>query len=127
MLQTKNHKVVPFTFIRKRIYYFSKRVPADLIHHYRYPRIVQSLRTLKWSYFSEQVCGWVKVKWSYFSEQVCGWVKVYRVWLSCRFHHFFSVKVCLVRCSFIKSRVGAVCVVECDPLTNDTFGHKTIG
>ena len=36
---------MPFTFIRKRIYYFSKRVPADLIHHYRYPRIVQSLRT----------------------------------------------------------------------------------
>lgn len=36
---------MPFTFVRKRIYYFSKRVPADLIHHYRYPRIVQSLRT----------------------------------------------------------------------------------
>ena len=44
-MQTKYHKLVPFTFIRKRIYYFSKRVPADLIHHYRYPRIVQSLRT----------------------------------------------------------------------------------
>ena len=45
MLQTKNQTVVPFTFIRQRIYYFSKRVPADLTHHYRYPRIVQSLRT----------------------------------------------------------------------------------
>ena len=45
MLQTENHKDVPFTFIRQRIYYFSKRVPADLTHHYRYPRIVQSLRT----------------------------------------------------------------------------------
>ena len=42
MLQTK---LVPFTFVRKRIFYFSKRVPADLIHYYRYPRIVQSLRT----------------------------------------------------------------------------------
>ena len=45
MLQTKQSKIVPFTFVRQRIYYFSKRVPADLIHHYRYPRIVQSLRT----------------------------------------------------------------------------------
>ena len=44
-MQTKQSKLVPFTFVRKRIYYFSKRVPADLIHHYRYPRIVQSLRT----------------------------------------------------------------------------------
>ena len=44
-MQTKQSKLVPFTFVRKRIYYFSKRVPADLVHHYRYPRIVQSLRT----------------------------------------------------------------------------------
>jgi len=45
MLQTKQSRIVPFTFVRERIYYFSKRVPADLIHHYRYLRIVQSLRT----------------------------------------------------------------------------------
>ena len=44
-MQTKQSKIMPFTFISKRIFYFSKRVPADLIHHYRYPRIVQSLRT----------------------------------------------------------------------------------
>lgn len=44
-MQTKNQRIVPFTFIRQKIYYFSKRVPADLTHHYRYPRIVQSLRT----------------------------------------------------------------------------------
>jgi len=39
MLQTKQSKLVPFTFVRKRIYYFNKRVPADLIHHYRYAMV----------------------------------------------------------------------------------------
>ena len=41
-LLTKN---VPFTFNRYGYYYFSRRVPADLIQHYSYPRIVQGLKT----------------------------------------------------------------------------------
>ena len=36
---------VPFTFNRYGYYYFSRRVPADLIQHYSYPRIVQGLKT----------------------------------------------------------------------------------
>ena len=32
-------KSVPFTFNRYGYYYFSRRVPADLIQHYSYPRI----------------------------------------------------------------------------------------
>ena len=36
---------VPFTFNRYGYYYFSRRVPADLLQHYSYPRIVQSLKT----------------------------------------------------------------------------------
>ena len=38
-------KSVPFTFNRSGYFYFTRRVPSDLIHHYRYPRIVQGLRT----------------------------------------------------------------------------------
>jgi len=38
-------KSVPFTFNRYGYYYFSRRVPADLIQHYSYPRIVQGLKT----------------------------------------------------------------------------------
>ena len=38
-------KSVPFTFTRYGYYYFSRRVPADLIQHYSYPRIVQGLKT----------------------------------------------------------------------------------
>ena len=41
-LQTKN---VPYTFKRAGYYYFTRRVPADLLSHYKYPRIVQGLRT----------------------------------------------------------------------------------
>ena len=41
-LQTKK---VPYTFKRAGYYYFSRRVPADLLSHYSYPRIVQGLRT----------------------------------------------------------------------------------
>ena len=38
-------KRVPFTFNRYGYYYFSRRVPADLVQHYSYPRIVQGLKT----------------------------------------------------------------------------------
>ena len=38
-------KSVPFRFNRYGYYYFSRRVPADLIQHYSYPRIVQGLKT----------------------------------------------------------------------------------
>jgi len=41
-LQTKQ---VPFTFNRGGYYYFSRRVPTDLVEHYVYPRVVQSLKT----------------------------------------------------------------------------------
>ena len=41
-LQTKK---VPYTFKRAGYYYFLRRVPADLLSHYSYPRIVQGLRT----------------------------------------------------------------------------------
>ena len=36
---------IPYTFIRGGYYYFSRRVPADLQYHYRYPRVVQVLHT----------------------------------------------------------------------------------
>ena len=38
-------KKVPYTFNRAGYYYFSRRVPADLVSHYSYPRIVQGLKT----------------------------------------------------------------------------------
>ena len=38
-------KPVPYTFVRGGYYYFTRRVPADLRQHYKYPRIVQGLRT----------------------------------------------------------------------------------
>ena len=38
-------KKIPYTFNRFGYYYFSRRVPADLIQHYSYPRIVQGLKT----------------------------------------------------------------------------------
>ena len=41
-MQTKS---IPYTFNRCGYYYFSRRVPADLIGYYSYPRIVQGLRT----------------------------------------------------------------------------------
>ena len=41
-MQTKR---VPFTFNRGGYFYFSRRVPSDLVEHYRYPRIVQALNT----------------------------------------------------------------------------------
>ena len=36
---------VPYTFNRFGYYYFSRRVPADLVQHYSYPRIIQGLKT----------------------------------------------------------------------------------
>ena len=38
-------KKVPYTFNRAGYYYFSRRIPADLLSHYSYPRIVQGLKT----------------------------------------------------------------------------------
>ena len=38
-------KKVPYTFNRAGYYYFSRRVPADLLSHYSYPRIVHGLKT----------------------------------------------------------------------------------
>ena len=38
-------KRIPYTFNRAGYYYFSRRVPADLLGHYSYPRIVQGLKT----------------------------------------------------------------------------------
>ena len=38
-------KKVPHTFNRAGYYYFSRRVPADLLGHYSYPRIVHGLKT----------------------------------------------------------------------------------
>ena len=38
-------KSVPYTFNRFGYYYFSRRVPADLVQHYSHPRIVQGLKT----------------------------------------------------------------------------------
>ena len=38
-------KSIPYTFIRGGYFYFSRRVPADLRHHYSYPRVVQGLHT----------------------------------------------------------------------------------
>ena len=38
-------KKVPYTFNRAGYYYFSRRVPTDLLSHYSYPHIVQGLKT----------------------------------------------------------------------------------
>ena len=38
-------KKVPYTFNRAGYYYFSRRVPEDLLSHYSSPRIVQGLKT----------------------------------------------------------------------------------
>ena len=41
-MQTKR---VPYTFTRSGYFYFSRRVPTDLVNHYRYQRVVQALNT----------------------------------------------------------------------------------
>ena len=38
-------KSIPYTFVRGGYFYFSRRVPADLLRHYSYPRVAQGLRT----------------------------------------------------------------------------------
>ena len=43
MLKTINNP--PYTFTKRGIYYFTRLVPQDIRHHYKQPRIVQSLRT----------------------------------------------------------------------------------
>ena len=35
----------PYIYARDGIYYFTRRIPMDLLGHYRCPRIVVSLRT----------------------------------------------------------------------------------
>lgn len=42
MLETKS---AHFTFVKQGIFYFSRRVPSDLSHHYKASRIMYSLRT----------------------------------------------------------------------------------
>ncbi|KUJ78103.1 hypothetical protein AVO45_09090 [Ruegeria marisrubri] len=42
MLETKT---APFTFVKQGVFYFSRRVPSDLSHHYTASRISFSLRT----------------------------------------------------------------------------------
>src|SRR6056297_1945234 len=38
-------KTAPFTFVKQGVFYFSRRVPSDLTHHYNASRIMYSLRT----------------------------------------------------------------------------------
>ena len=42
-MQTKK---VPYTFNRGGYYYFSRRVPTDLLNHYSYTRVFQGLCTM---------------------------------------------------------------------------------
>jgi len=44
MTTTTSHNP-SYTFLKQGIYYFSKRIPIDLQHQYRQPRVVQSLKT----------------------------------------------------------------------------------
>lgn len=37
-------QIGPYIFKKRRVYYFSRRVPKDLKSHYKHPRIVLSLR-----------------------------------------------------------------------------------
>ncbi len=45
MRTTKTSTRPNHTFIKRDVFYFSRRVPVDLRHHYQQPRIVHSLRT----------------------------------------------------------------------------------
>jgi uncharacterized protein YcgL (UPF0745 family) len=47
MRKTKTSTQPNHTFIKRDVFYFSRRVPEDLRHHYQQPRIVHSLRTKK--------------------------------------------------------------------------------
>ncbi|MEX1235004.1 MAG: DUF6538 domain-containing protein [Roseovarius sp.] len=37
----------PFTFVKDEVFYFSRRIPKELRHHYSSPRIAYSLRMLR--------------------------------------------------------------------------------
>ena len=58
----------PFRLNRAGYYYFSKRVPTDLVHHYSYPRIVEGLKT-KFSHVAKTralvAAGKLDGYWSY--------------------------------------------------------------
>jgi hypothetical protein len=45
MRKTKTSTQSNYTFIKRDVFYFSRRIPEDLQHHYQQPRIVHSLRT----------------------------------------------------------------------------------
>ena len=42
---SRNNCYPKYTFIKRGVYYLSKRVPNDLKHHYKTERITQSLKT----------------------------------------------------------------------------------
>ena len=42
MVELSNPK---YTYTKRGVFYFSKKVPTDLRHHYKKPIITQSLRT----------------------------------------------------------------------------------
>ncbi|MEL6119970.1 MAG: DUF6538 domain-containing protein [Pseudomonadota bacterium] len=42
MLETKS---APYTFVKQGIFFFLRRLPSDLSHHYNASRIMYSLRT----------------------------------------------------------------------------------
>ena len=45
-MQTRSlTKPVPYTFVHGGYYYFTRRVPADFRQHYKYPCIIEGLRT----------------------------------------------------------------------------------
>jgi hypothetical protein len=44
-MEDQNNLKSSYTFVKRNIFYFSRRVPGDLQHHYQQVRIVQSLKT----------------------------------------------------------------------------------
>ena len=43
-----------YLFIKRGVYYFSKRIPKDVRQHYSQNRIVQSLKTVKDAFYQSQ-------------------------------------------------------------------------
>ena len=41
----EDHQKVPFAFTKRGVYYFSRRIPKDLLGHYNTNRLVFSLKT----------------------------------------------------------------------------------
>ncbi len=41
----EDHQKVPFAFTKRGVYYFSRRIPKDLLGHYDTNRLVFSLKT----------------------------------------------------------------------------------